>query len=100
MNAEIQAIKSELEQRDLLELANRVARAYDVTVDELLSRTHRRDVSHARQVLWAVLSARGHWSQPRLGALFRRDHQTIAFGLAKVPMAEVRRFEQTPEVSR
>lgn len=101
MNTHLEAcdIRRDLEERDLLALAERIAKAYGITVVELLSRTQARHVVHARHVLWGVLSRRGHWSQPRIGALFRRDHATVAHGLAKVQLSEVQRFETEEQAS-
>lgn len=71
----------ELEARDLVELADRIAKQHDVTLLEMLGHTRGSGPSWARQALWSELYARGHWSYPRLGKLFDRNHRTIMAGV-------------------
>jgi hypothetical protein len=66
---------------DLLALVKRIASAHDVTLDEMLGTSHVAGHVHARHALWAALYARGHWSYPRLGKLFGRDHSTVLAGV-------------------
>jgi chromosomal replication initiation ATPase DnaA len=75
-------IIEELAARGLLGLTRTIAIAHDVTMIELVGRRRTQALSAARQELWAELYARGHWSYPRLGELFDRDHTTIMAGVA------------------
>lgn len=64
------------------ELLERIARHFEVTVDEIAGRSRRGPVTEARAVAVAVLQERGR-SLSQLGALFgRRDKSTIS-GLAE-----------------
>jgi hypothetical protein len=66
----------ELEIRDLLEIARRVARNHYVTLEELLGRTRRSPEARARHELWYLLYEQIP-SFPKLGEIFGRDHTTI-----------------------
>lgn len=80
-----QQVMARIRERDgdgeLLALVKRIAAAHEVTADELLGMCRESGPSHARQALWAALHARGHWSYPRLGKVFGRDHSTILSGV-------------------
>lgn len=80
-----QQIMARLRERDgdgeILALVKRIAAAHDVTADELLGPSRESGPSHARQALWAALHERGHWSYPRIGKVFGRDHSTVIFGV-------------------
>jgi chromosomal replication initiation ATPase DnaA len=80
-----QQVMARLRERDgdgeLLAIVKRIAAAHDVTVDELLGPSREAAPAHARQALWATLHERGHWSYPRLGKTFGRDHTTIIAGV-------------------
>ena len=88
-------IVAELDQRDLLELARRVARKHSLSVEEMLGPWRGPAESHARHLLWAVLYARGHWSTTRIGALFGKDHTTVLLGMRRVTKAETDEIEPT-----
>lgn len=81
MSRPFAAILADLEQRDLLDLAKAIAYTHDVTLAELLGHDRSRPFAMARHALWATLYARGHWSFPRLGALFGYDHSTVFYGV-------------------
>jgi chromosomal replication initiation ATPase DnaA len=81
MTTTIEAIIERLAERDLLDVALRFAREHNVTVRELVGGSHERAPSWARQALWSFLYSLGHWSYPRLGHLFGRDHSTILAGV-------------------
>ena len=70
-----------LRQRDLYDVARRVARAHDCTVGELVGRSRHKGPAAARHALWAELYSRGHWSYPKLGELFGVDHSTVRDGV-------------------
>ena len=80
MNA--RQIAKDLEERDLLEQARKVARKYHVTLDELLGRGHGALEARARHELWATL----YEEMPTfagLGRIFGRDHATIVAAVRK-----------------
>lgn len=77
----IETVIDRLAERDLLDVALRFAHDHSVTVHELVSRNRERAPSWARQALWSFLYSLGHWSYPRLGHLFGRDHSTIVAGV-------------------
>ncbi len=74
-------ILRDLDQRDLLDRARKVALAYHVTVPEILEPNRFRPAEWARHDLWHSLFAEGCWSYSRLGKLFRRDRSTIQYGV-------------------
>lgn len=82
-----QQVMARLRERDgdgeLLGLVKRIAKAHQVTPDELLGPSREQGASHARQALWSALHERGHWSFSRLGKVFGRDHSTVMFGVAE-----------------
>ncbi len=74
--------RAHLEAIDKLELAERIARMHDVTVEQMMSRKRGFEaVSCARHHLWAELYATGNWSLPRIAGLCGRDHTTILSGI-------------------
>lgn len=72
-----------LRERDLLQVAESIAKAYRVTVADMLSASRCRDHSHARQALWSELAGEYNFSTPRIGELVGRNHSTISVGIAK-----------------
>ena len=80
-----QQVMARLRERDgdgeLLGLVKRLAAAHHVTTEELLGTDRSIGPSHARQALWNALHELGHWSYPRLGKVFGRDHCTILYGI-------------------
>jgi chromosomal replication initiator protein len=67
------------------EIVRRVAEAFDVTVDELLSRDRSRQVALPRQVAMYLLREEANISLPQIGdALGGRDHTTVMYGCEKV----------------
>lgn len=76
------AILARLAARELTEMAERAAAAHQVTLYELVGRSHSRAAARARHAFWSELYDLGHWSYPRLAALFGKDHKTISYGVA------------------
>ncbi|MCL2777744.1 MAG: hypothetical protein FWD73_07040 [Polyangiaceae bacterium] len=72
----VKAIISELEERDLLELAKKVAARHWVTVHEMLGTSRESPLPKARREFWCELYDLG-WSTARIGRLVGRDHTTI-----------------------
>lgn len=77
------AVIAELRQRDLFEIVERIARRFNVTAREVCGHGRSKPVAMARHAVWAELYALGHWSYPRIGQLFRRDHTTIVTAVRK-----------------
>jgi chromosomal replication initiation ATPase DnaA len=73
----IDQLIAELEERDLLTLAKQFAKAHSVTLEEMLGADRCRPAAAARHEFWTHLYDQGHWSYPRIGVLFGRDHSTI-----------------------
>ena len=71
----------ELRRRGLYEDARRVAKAHDITLEQMFSKRRHKGEAMARQAFWAELYARGTWSYPQIGALCARDHTTVMFGI-------------------
>ena len=75
------AIIEDLRQRDLIKLAERVAKDHHVLLEEMLGTDRSRPSIRARHALWSELYAMGFWSYPRLAGLFAKDHTTIVLGV-------------------
>jgi chromosomal replication initiation ATPase DnaA len=69
--------------------AHRVARAYGLTVEQLMSRRRMRPLPDARHQLWRLLRARG-WSFPRIARFANVDHSTVIYGLRSETRARKR----------
>jgi chromosomal replication initiation ATPase DnaA len=74
---------SELRERDLLELAEQVAKGHQCTVLEMVGDRRLAAFVAARQELWLRLRETGHWSLTRIAQLARRDHTTVIHGIRK-----------------
>ena len=77
----LSAILDDLRQRDLMTLAQRVAKEHHVLLEEMLGTDRSRPAIRARHAMWAELYAMGFWSYPRLAGLFAKDHTTIVLGV-------------------
>jgi chromosomal replication initiation ATPase DnaA len=82
----------ELERRGLAGLATRVADLHGVDVLAMLGHRRFRELSRARQVLWAVLATRG-WSLSRIARVFDRDHTTVLVGVRRVTPEQIAAVE-------
>lgn len=76
-------IIDELNQRDLLELAKKIASTYRITVEEMLSDSHRRENAGARHEFWRVLHEEHSFSYERLARLMGMNHSTISTGVMR-----------------
>jgi chromosomal replication initiation ATPase DnaA len=74
---------NELRERDLLDLAEQVAKAHQCTVVEMVSDSRLAAFVAARQELWLRLRETGHWSLTRIAQLARRDTSTVIHGIRK-----------------
>lgn len=81
MTKPIALIIHDLAERDLIDLGRRVAAKHVCTLEEAVSPSRTQAFVDARHELWAILQATGHWSYPRIGALFGRDHASIIHGV-------------------
>ncbi len=75
----------DLDTRDLLHVADQMARKYHVTLEEMLGRGRRSPEAAARHELWHLLYEEIP-SLTRIGEIFGRDHSTI--------LAAVRKYEE------
>ncbi len=77
----IDTIIAELDERDLLIDAKRIARAHHVTLPEMFGASKERACIRARWAFWAWLADQGIWSHNRIAALCGRDHCTVDHGI-------------------
>lgn len=61
-----------------------VARAFNVTTEEILGSSRRRHINTARACAMAVIKEHTDWSYPVIGRYFGRDHTTVMHHVAKV----------------
>jgi chromosomal replication initiation ATPase DnaA len=66
----------ELEQRDLLQGAQRIARSYRLSLAEMFSKSRTRPAPEARAAFYRELRELG-WSYPRIGELVGKDHTSV-----------------------
>lgn len=78
----IPELVAELEQRDLLMLARKVAARHAVTLDEMLGPRREPAGVRARQEFWSELHDMGCFTYVRLGRLVGRDRATVMEGIA------------------
>lgn len=81
--AELRAITQDLNTRDLLEPCRKHAAAHHVTVHEVLDDSRFRPAECARFAFWAELMGTGQWSYSALSRVFRRDRETIRYGVKR-----------------
>lgn len=74
-------ITDKLRERDLLTVAQDIARELHVTVEDMFSRSRERPHPEGRGRFYAYLFALG-WSYPAIGRLVSRDHTSIISSLA------------------
>lgn len=75
-----------IRQRDdgeLMSLVRHIARAHNVTVNELLSSDRRIGPSEARQALWAAMTDTGHWSSSRIAEVFGANASTVRYAIIR-----------------
>jgi len=85
------SLRDKLDGRGLLKMAERIAEAHGVSVEDMFSAVRGFSaVPRARQAMWAELYATGNWSYPRIGQLFGRDHTTIMAGVRKAMVRQMR----------
>lgn len=77
----VKEIFAELEVRDLLEPAKKLARAHHVTMTEMFGDERFHPGVAARQQFWAELFDEGVWGFARIAKLVRRDRKTIRKGI-------------------
>lgn len=56
------------------------ASEYDVTIEDILSRSRRRDVTEARHMAMLIAREKLGLTYPHLGALFDRKHSAVIIG--------------------
>lgn len=84
MTAEVTAILQELDKRDLLTEAKKIAAAHRVTLDEMVDIKNKDPLARqARHAFWRLLwnDPVVEWSVRRIAALARCDRSTIANAL-------------------
>lgn len=95
----VKKIIDDMKEREVYEPACKIAKRYNLTVEEIVEPGRRRghDASHARFLLFAVLYARGHWSTSRIGELFGVGHDVVLYGIRKAKPEDVQAIE--PQVA-
>jgi len=76
----VEAIVKDLDGRDLLELARKIALEHHVTIEEMLSRSRQPPDCDARYHFWAELYELIP-SVTKIGAIVGRDHTTVSIGI-------------------
>ena len=79
----VNRIIEDLDTRDALEPALRIAKEHGITVEELLGRSHRAPAAHARHELWSLLYEEAIPSLSALSRVFKRDRTTIRAGIRR-----------------
>ncbi len=78
-----QRIVSEIEQRDLLEVAARCSKARGAVVEDLCDRATGARGRSARYAFWLELVDNYSFSLPRVAALFGVHHTTVLYGVRR-----------------
>jgi chromosomal replication initiation ATPase DnaA len=79
----VRRIIEDLDTRDALELAHRIAADHDLTLEELLGRSRRAPAARARHELWGRLYEEAIPTFSALSRVFERDHTTIRAGIRR-----------------
>jgi chromosomal replication initiation ATPase DnaA len=78
------AILEELRQRDLMKLAERMAKQHHVLLEEMLGTDRTTPSTRARHALWAELFSTGYWSCSRIAELFGlKDHTGVYYAVRR-----------------
>jgi chromosomal replication initiation ATPase DnaA len=77
-------LRKYLDQRDLREMAERIAKRHQVTLDEMFGRGRMYAFVAARHEMMAELYSTGNWSTPRIGLVFGVDHTTVLAAIQKI----------------
>lgn len=85
---QIGVVIARLRERHLLAHAETIAKSHNVSLEEMISKTHRADAVRARHHLWATLHGPRH-SYSSIGLLFEYDHSTVISGVKKHRALEV-----------
>ncbi|MDO4868208.1 MAG: chromosomal replication initiator protein DnaA [bacterium] len=65
-------------------IIDKVCRFYNVSKEDILSKSRTKDVNHARQVACYLMKYQLKMSFPQIGREFSRDHTTIMNGVSKI----------------
>ena len=77
------AIIAELDTRDLLEPASKIAKAHHVTLSEMLGTSRFRPAVQARHEFWAYLHTELGWPYSCVGKVCKVNHVSVMKGIAK-----------------
>lgn len=66
--------------RSMRQIAEAVAMAHGLTLDELKTHTSVRRISHPRHEAMAIMYATGRFSYPQIGRFFNMDHTSAIHG--------------------
>jgi chromosomal replication initiation ATPase DnaA len=68
----------------MAEIAESIAQAHDVTVEDIRGRSHVKHISRARQAFMAAAYGTGRWSSQAIGEwLDGRKHSTVLHGVGE-----------------
>ena len=76
-----QITPDEGDKRTMREIAEDVAQAHRLTLDELKTPTHARRIAWPRQEAMAAMHATGRYSYPQIGRFFGMDHTSVIHGV-------------------
>ena len=65
-------------------IIDKVCKFYNVSRDDILSKSRTKDINHARQVACYLMKYQIKMSFPQIGKEFSRDHTTIMNGVSKI----------------
>lgn len=65
-------------------VVRKVSEYYGVDLNEVFSSSRSLSVAHSRQVCYYVLNTIFHFSTPRIGRMFNRDHSTVVHGINNI----------------
>lgn len=68
----------------IVKLEEVIAKAANISIDDLTSDSRSPAIAEARQVLWTVAYDEMSYSYPMLASYYQKDHTTIIHGVSKM----------------
>ncbi|OUR97113.1 hypothetical protein A9Q84_12345 [Halobacteriovorax marinus] len=78
-------------------IINRVCSYYKIDIEDLFSRSRKKEFSFPRHVCMYILKERNGFSLSRIATLFNRDHTSVLYGVNKI-LAETQRDESIKKI--
>lgn len=81
------------------DLIEAMTEASGVTKEAMLSKSRKREVCAARNMIWVLLHRKHYWSYARIGRVFNRDHATVVQGIRRTDLyAKVPSYDEEKEI--